>query len=225
MNFIWIGIALASVLASGALWLRQAGVRREAHIRNFTPPRGLLDQLRKRHPSLSQADCQLVATGLRQFFLAHLKSGRQHVSMPSQVADDLWHAFILYTKNYQAFCQKAFGRFFHHTPAIALNARRHKSNEGLRRCWLYACQEEDIDPLHPARLPLLFALDAKLRIGGGFIYVPDCSGVRRQKDDDTTHCGGDFSDASIDGTTAGMDDAGTGGGASIDGSGFGGEGD
>jgi len=40
--------------------------------------------------------------GLRQFFLAHLKSGRRYVSMPSQVADGLWHEFILFTKNYDA---------------------------------------------------------------------------------------------------------------------------
>jgi hypothetical protein len=62
---------------------------------------------------------QLVTRALRQFFLAHLHSGRRYVSMSSQVADDLWHEFILCTRNYDAFCRRAFGRFVHHTPAVA----------------------------------------------------------------------------------------------------------
>ncbi|RZT10484.1 hypothetical protein SAMN05216319_1058 [Duganella sp. CF402] len=99
-------IALAGV--SAVLWARQHQARREAYIRDFILPHGLFDKLRARHPHLSLKDCQLVAQGLRQFFLAHLKSGRKYVSMPSQVADDLWHEFILYTRNYEQFCRKAF---------------------------------------------------------------------------------------------------------------------
>ena len=33
----------------------------------------------------------LVSRGLRQFFLAYLMSGKRYVSMPSRVADELWH--------------------------------------------------------------------------------------------------------------------------------------
>jgi hypothetical protein len=98
--------------------------------------------------------------------------------MPSRVADDLWHEFILYTKNYDAFCRRAFGRFLHHTPAVVPGDAR-RSNEGLRRCWRHACLEENIDPRTPARLPLLFALDGKLNVSGGFRYVADCSSLRR----------------------------------------------
>ena len=109
-------LASAVPLAAGFLWLwvRQIALRREAYIRSSVLPRGLFDQLRKRHPELTLKACQLVAHALRQFFLAHLKSGRKYVSMPSQIADELWHEFILYTKNYQAFCNRAFGRFLHH---------------------------------------------------------------------------------------------------------------
>src|SRR4249920_2337817 len=102
--YLVLSIVLALLLL--ALWQRQRALQREAHVRNFELPRGLFDQLRKRHPDLSLKDCQLVAHALRQFFLAYLKSGRRYVSMPSQVADDLWHEFILYTKNYERFCRK-----------------------------------------------------------------------------------------------------------------------
>jgi hypothetical protein len=122
--------------------------------------------------------------------------------MPSQVADDLWHEFILYTRQYDRFCKKAFGRFLHHTPAVVLRSSR-QNNSGLRQCWGHACKEELINPRKPSRLPLLFALDAKLDIKDGFRYVTDCSGIRNSANDTNDgrviYCGGDFSDSSIDG--------------------------
>jgi hypothetical protein len=176
---IVITVACVSLAGlSGVLWQRQQRARREAHIRNFILPKGLFEKLCEKHPHLSTKDCQLVAQGLRQFFLGHLKSGRKYVSMPSQVVDDLWHEFILYTKSYQQFCQQAFGRFLHHTPAVVLSAGQ-QGNAGIRRSWHYACHEENINPIKPTRLPLLFALDSKLHIPNGFVYVPDCSGFQR----------------------------------------------
>jgi hypothetical protein len=214
------------------LWTRHTKLRREAFIRNAVLPKGLFERLRKHHPDLSLKDCQLVANGLRQFFLTHLKSGRQHVSMPSQVVDDLWHEFILYTKNYDAFCTRAFGRFMHHTPAVALT-RSKQNNGGLRRCWWYACREEHINPRAATRLPLLFAIDAKLGIKDGFFYVADCSSIRLAGDSSgagaSPYCGGDFSDASVDGSLDGFGDGTSGSGGSdgggSDGGGCGGGGD
>jgi hypothetical protein len=204
---------ISALFATGCvvLWQRQMAHKREAYIRTFVLPAGLFEKLRKQHPQLTLKDCQLVAHGLRQFFLAHLKSGRQFVSMPSQVADDLWHEFILYTRNYKAFCDKAFGQFMHHTPAVILGHAQ-LSNAGLRRCWRYVCKEETINPRAPSRLPLLFVLDAKLDIPNGFRYVAHCDTVRRQGKDEggngAVHCGGDFSSSSFDGGTAGLDDSG-----------------
>lgn len=33
--------------------------------------------------------------------------------------DNMWHNFILYTKDYAEFCQKYFGMFLHHEPDVA----------------------------------------------------------------------------------------------------------
>ena len=200
--------AIVLLIVSVGLWAVLQGLRRDAYIRSFTLPYGLFDKLRQRHPSLTTKDCQLVAAGLRQFFLAYRRSGRQYVSMPSQVVDDLWHEFILHTRAYDAFCRKAFGGFLHHTPAVALG-KAQQGNAGLRRTWWHACREENIDPRKPTRLPLLFALDAKLKIAGGFIYVTNCDVFRaivNQGDATSPHCGGDFSSTSYDGGTDGMGD-------------------
>jgi hypothetical protein len=225
-----LGIATLTLFAGLALlWSRQVILRREAYIRTFDLPRGLFEQLRKRRPELSLKDCQLVARGLRQFFLAHLKSGREYVSMPSQVADDLWHEFILYTRNYQAFCGKAFGKFLHHTPAVALSSSG-LNNAGLPRVWWYTCLEDNINPRKSSRLPLLFALDAKLGIPDGFRYAADCEAICNQQGADKSgfivHCAGVFSSSTIDGSTDGFGDAAGGswygGDGGSDGSGAGG---
>lgn len=189
-----IVIALCSLTAglSLLLWQRQVRSRRESYIRTHALPVGLFEKLRERHPHLNLKDCQLVAQGLRQFFLAHLKSGKKFVSMPSQVADDLWHEFILHTKHYQQFCRSGFGSFLHHTPAVVLS-KGQQGNAGIRRCWVYACAEENINPHQPTRLPLLFALDNKLNVANGFTYVADCRGVTRQGDDGAfVYCGADL---------------------------------
>lgn len=215
-------IALALLGAMGlAFWRRQQALRRETHIRLFNFPKGVFNKVIARHPQLTQKDMELVGQGLRQFFMAYHHSGYKYVSMPSQVADDLWHEFILYTRHYEAFCRQAFGRFLHHTPAVVLRQAR-QSNEGLRRSWRYACQEEHINPRKPSRLPLLFALDRKFGIAGGFMYLADCNGVQREgqgRDEGASYCGGEFSDASIDGSTSGLDDGGSADGSGGDGGG------
>jgi hypothetical protein len=195
-----------------AVWQALRRARRADYIRSFALPRGLFDKLRQRHPQLTQKDCQLVAQALRQFFLAYLSSRQHPVSMPSQVADDLWHEFILYTRNYQAFCQRAFGHFMHHTPAAVMGSEK-RVNVGLRRCWWHCCRAENIAPRKPTRLPLLFAIDAKLGIAGGYHYVLDCGPLRPAGGGKAVHCGGDFTDAGFDGSLDGLGDRGGGHGA------------
>lgn len=203
-------LCLASAGTALLLWTRWRRLARGQFIRSYEFPPGLLDKLSARRPGLSDKDRYLVMRALRKFFLAYLNGGLKPVAMPSQVADDLWHEFILYTRHYHSFCRRAFGRYMHHTPAVVLSADR-RTNTGLRRVWWQACREEDIDPRKPARLPLLFAVDAKLGIADGFHYAPDCEALRRNGNN-TVHCGGDFSSSAADGGTDGFGDSSDGGG-------------
>ncbi len=97
----------------------------------------------------------------------------------------------------------------------------------LRRVWWHCCKDENIDPRNPTRLPFSFALDSKLNIEGGYRYVADCSGVRRNGGSGAAQCGGDFASSSVDGSTdgfgnGGSDSSGDGGGSSDGGDGGGG---
>ena len=230
----WI---VAALVAAGAVycWHRWRQLARAQFIRGYTFPHGLFDKVRAKRPQLDTKELQLVARGLRQFFLAYLNGGQRYVSMPSQVADDLWHEFILYTRHYDTFCGRAFGGFLHHTPAVVLSraGRKQEHNAGLRRVWWHACKEENINPRAATRLPLLFALDAKLGIADGFVYAADCKSRRAAElgaAGGVVNCGGDFCDDSFDGSTDGFGDS-TFGDASADstsgcggGSGCGGDG-
>jgi hypothetical protein len=217
-------VAFVLFVVSLALWNQRRIARRETFIRNYVLPQGLFDNLRKKRPELGLKECQLTANALRQFFLAYLKSGRKYVSMPSQVADDLWHEFILFTRNYDAFCKGAFGGFLHHTPAVSVGSGS-KADKGLHVTWWHACKEDHINPRAPTRLPLLFALDTKLGVADGFSYALDCktAQVMRSGDGGTStsviYCGGDFASAASDssdggssGDSAGGGDSGCGGG-------------
>ena len=225
MTLVAAGVAFALMLALLFTSYRLRQAQRADFIRSYSFPKGLIEKLQLRRPGLEAKNAQLVARALRQFFLAHLRSGRQYVSMPSQAADDLWHEFILYTRNYELFCRQAFGRFLHHTPAVVLGSAR-LGNAGLRRVWWQCCREENINPRHATRLPLLFALDAKLGIADGFHYVPDCGQGPRRDDRRVaggSYCAGEFGDAGIDGSTDGFGDGGGGfGGGDGDGGGDGG---
>jgi hypothetical protein len=204
LNLFAIILLMSCTLLFAVVLFKKKMQRRESYIHEYVFPRGLMEKLGEKRPHLTETQRQQVARGLRQFFLAHAASGKL-VSMPSQVADDLWHEFILYTKAYAAFCNRAFGKFMHHTPAIVLG-KQHQNNEGLRRTWWYACKQEKINPRTPARLPILFALDTQLGIENGFIYYPQCDKLRNESDGIAIYCGGDFSSGSFDGDTSGFGD-------------------
>jgi hypothetical protein len=221
----FLGTAALTALANQ--WTRAV---RERFIREAPLPRFLQRKVRQTYPQLSSRDYELVERGMRQFFLACMRSKKQFVAMPSQAVDALWHEFILHTQAYKRWCSLGLGHFLHHTPAEALG-RKGVHNDGLRRAWFWACKEESINPKAPSRLPLLFALDAKLAIPNGFHYVPDCRLIGPQPSSDagtsSPYCGTDFANSGYSGSAGdfGGSDSSASDGSSSDGGGSDGGGD
>ncbi len=225
----WMVFPLLITLALACIALAIWGQRmREQHIREAPFPRFLKKKLLETYPHFSAKDCDLVERGLRQFFLACARSKKKFVAMPSKAVDALWHEFILHTKGYEAWCSLALGYFLHHTPAEALG-KKAKGNDGLRRAWYWTCKDEAIDPKKPSRLPLLFALDAKLAIAGGFSYLPDCKDIALKSaaggSGGEIYCGTSFSDGSFSSDSSSTGDFGEVDISSSDGGGDGGGGD
>src|SRR5215210_5463662 len=145
----------------------------------FPPP--LADKLRKHHPRLREDEVTQVLDGLRQWFVAALYAGGEMIGMPSRVVDDAWHEFILMTRAYSEFCDKAFGKYLHHTPnALAAEPMAPtipKTLELLRKA----------EVVGVGRMPVLFTIDTDLRIEHAGFAGEDCLGGGDQ-DSDSDGC-------------------------------------
>ena len=201
MGYIFLVIAIAIAYAVYVIQVRSA---RRSYITAYAFPSGLRKKFSEACPGLSEAQQNQVFEGLRQWFMVCNKANSRFVSMPSQAVDDAWHAFILFTRNYQQFCRKAFGRFLHHTPAEAM-LDQSTASDGIKRTWRIACQLENINPRAPGRLPMLFAMDATLGIAAGFHYELNC------KPGSNTYCAGGIGCSSGCGNGCGGDSGGDGG--------------
>ncbi|HET7011700.1 MAG TPA: hypothetical protein VFI11_13065 [Anaerolineales bacterium] len=63
-------------------------------------------------------------------YMALVGLGYRGLGMVSPAVDEAWHAFILFTREYAAFCHKAFGQFIHHIPRTS---RDNRPDEGGTR--------------------------------------------------------------------------------------------
>ena len=197
----WAVYLICTVLAvMGAR--RWALAVRERFVREAPLPQLLKRKLRDVYPHLGPKDADLVERGLRQFFMACLRSDEHFVGMPSRAVDALWSAFSQTPQAYQHWCQNALGYALDHSPAQVLG-KKARHNDGLRRAWYWTCKDETIHPRHPSRLPLLFALDAKLAIPDGFHYAPsppNSAQPSHHRPAGMPYFGTDFSDSNFTGS-------------------------
>lgn len=170
MKIVLMMMLVGVMVISYLNWLKNS---RRKFLATYQVPDAVVDRFRQKHTTLNGAQEVLVREGLQQYFQICQRAQGKFVSMPSQVVDDMWHDFILFTRNYQDFCSKAFGRYLHHTPVEAMPSPN-LATAGIRRTWFHACRIEGINPKQPDRLPLLFALDAQLGIANGFFYTLNC---------------------------------------------------
>lgn len=54
-------------------------------------------------------------------YLVLIHLGYRGMAMCSKYVDEVWHAFILHTRDYTAFCESVFGTFLHHEPGTSKN--------------------------------------------------------------------------------------------------------
>lgn len=50
--------------------------------------------------------------------------------------DEMWHTFILFTREYSAFCERNFGRYIHHAPTTYLEKQQARANPRRARAEL-----------------------------------------------------------------------------------------
>jgi len=173
MDLVSLIIIVVITLITLSLYKKYRQIKQLAYIKKYHFHKSIKEKIRKKYPHLSNDQVHQVFKGLRDYFWMCNRSKRKMVSMPSQVVDDAWHEFILFTRSYKTFCKNGVGKFLHHTPTEAM-ASPTLAQEGIKRAWRLACAKENINPRVPNKLPLIFALDSMLSIPNGFTYSLNC---------------------------------------------------
>ena len=65
-------------------------------------------------------------------------------SMGSKAVDEVWHQFILFTREYHSFCHTFLGRYLHHAPATSRHQIPASARENLRRHYIEAFGEPEV---------------------------------------------------------------------------------
>jgi uncharacterized membrane protein YgcG len=219
-----IKIVLAISAIVGTIWALRALQKsrdtkietRSAFIRNYMFPGGLRFKMCEQFPQLSDAQIDTVFDGLRAWFLLLAQYPKQRFGMPSAAVDTAWHEFILMTRNYESFCQKAFGRFLHHVPNELGRAGDDKA--ALARTHAMLPTVAGIALLGTgAASASLFAVDQTLNVPNGNLY--DQSDLdelsrrhREQLAQNSSGNGGGCGGTSVDGSSGCGGDGGGGGG-------------
>ena len=100
-------------------------------VSKFRPPKLLLDRFCKEY-QVSKTEALERFEETKKFLV--LSAANPGVSYsPSKIVDEMWHSFILNTRDYLAFCRQ-LGCFMHHIPSKNPSARKYsRTKRDLRK--------------------------------------------------------------------------------------------
>lgn len=121
---------------------------------------------------LTNEEINAVAEGLKDYFIFIVISPLK-VAAASKLVDELFHTFILHTKDYADFCD-GVGQFIHHFPiqkrkvkgilTDTSNIEYNEHYQSIIRTYCLSCQTSGLDPLTTNTLPYFFQLDSILPV-------------------------------------------------------------
>ncbi|MBW5449316.1 hypothetical protein GE107_25140 [Cohnella sp. CFH 77786] len=74
------------------------------------------ERVKFRHPEIGDAKYGWMEMEMKRFFL--LAAVLRHVPMYSDDADLIWHEMLMFTREYQQFCDRFAGFYIHHQPNV-----------------------------------------------------------------------------------------------------------
>jgi hypothetical protein len=90
-----------------------------ADVEDLVPPAGLAERWREEAGDAATASFEQVWDELKAFLVTCSTSAAPR--RPTARVDVLWHEFILFTRDYHAFCNR-LGGYVHHTPEVPVEA-------------------------------------------------------------------------------------------------------
>ena len=92
-------------------------------LEGYEIPSGVIERIKPKEPFNKMTDAQIkeVVNEFKKFMaivVINHKTGKR-VEMVSELVDEVWHTFILFTKEYRIFCNTIFGEYIHHEPDVS----------------------------------------------------------------------------------------------------------
>jgi hypothetical protein len=78
--------------------------------------------------NIPECDAEAIFQDMLRFLWMSAKYENESVNeidTPLLIIDEMWHTFVLFTKDYAIFCQEHLGHFFHHCPATKADYSKH----------------------------------------------------------------------------------------------------
>ncbi len=70
----------------------------------------------KKDYGVSDETAKMHEKELKRYLILAAENYPKGVDMFSPQVDDLWHTFLLFTKDYKKYCEEVLGQFIHHVP-------------------------------------------------------------------------------------------------------------
>lgn len=169
MEFLLVLLLLVAVgyalRAAGKALDRREHARRVAWLSNYVFPAHFVQRI----PIILQIapeQAHDIIKALREYmaWIHSIQSGQHawitiysHVHIPSALVQRAWEEFRQLDADWKSFCDA-----MHITARYTLFRNDTDPRFAHARAWVIACQREQLDPLYPSHLPLLYALDHNL---------------------------------------------------------------
>lgn len=215
------GVGITIVLRSAQHRRDETLRQRLDFIRGYRFPLVFENRLADALPALDRGQRDQVLEHLRAWFVILTARPREQFGLPSRAVDVAWHEFILLTREYTSFCERAFGRYLHHEPDGRGVAAAEAAKARLGSTWLAARDPAVIATLtglglSGALAAGLFDLDRQLGLAHGFVHTPadieayvSAHHARASSSGDGgSSGGGDTARADVDGSDGGGDGGG-----------------
>lgn len=91
-------------------------------LEGYQIPSGVIERIKPKEPFNKMMDAQIkeVVNEFKKFMaivVINQKTGKK-VEMVSELVDEVWHTFILFTSEYKKFCDTLVGEYIHHEPNV-----------------------------------------------------------------------------------------------------------
>ena len=93
-----------------------------SQLEKYQIPYGVIERLRQKEPFKKMTEIQIkeIVDEFKKFVaivaINYVKGKK--IEMVSELIDELWHTFILFTNDYRKFCDTTVGEYIHHDPNV-----------------------------------------------------------------------------------------------------------